>query len=265
MNNFAIVFTFEKTQSTGDKSSVLLAASIRLAMPDVDIYCGLFTKNIPDDNIFAHLNRLGVKIIEHDVGFTGKSPMNMFLRSYAKHYFANELLDKYDYIVYLDVDCVMLSPLAFDFDPTQPMCLVDKMPQWVKNFESTYTQVNQENVYYNWVDIINQHNKHIYDLDYNDLSIQFEKTSDLLVSKRIDDSGLPIIQQTIGAYHCLHPLTANSQLQHYDSFSEDGSLISLRHTHPDKYTRFSLLLENVLNVQVTNVEGLWESRMKQYS
>lgn len=267
MNNFAIVFTFEKTQFAGDKSSILLAASIKNTMPNIDVYCGLFTHNIPDAAILENLTKLGVTVVSAIQDFPGKSPMNMFLRSYAKHYFANELLDKYDYIVYVDVDALFLKPLAFDFDPTQPFVLVDKMPDWVKRFESTYThtQLPDDNIYYNWIDIINKHNKHLFDLDYKDTNIQFEKTSDILVSKRIDESELPKIQQTFGAYHCLHPLTEDSQVMHYDSFEDDGSFINLRHTHPDKYARYSILLEKVLNVQVTNVEGLWESRMQQFS
>lgn len=265
MNNFAIIFTFEKTQYAGDKSSVLLAASIKNTMPDVDVYCGLFTNNTPDTPILENLTKLGVNIVSAIQDFPGKSPMNMFLRSYAKYYFANDLLDKYDYLVYIDVDALFLKPLVFDFDPTQPFVLVDKMPDWVKRFESTYTHLPNENIYYNWIDIINQHNKHLYDLDYKDPNIQFEKTSDIIVSRRINESNLPKIQQTIGAYHCLHPLTEDSQVIHYDSFEDDGSFINLKYTHPDKYSRYSILLEKVLNVKVTNVEGIWEARMRKFS
>ena len=265
MNNFAIIFTFEKTQYAGDTSSVLLAASIKNTMPDVDVYCGLFTNNTPDTPILENLTKLGVNIVSAIQDFPGKSPMNMFLRSYAKYYFANDLLDKYDYLVYIDVDALFLKPLVFDFDPTQPFVLVDKMPDWVKRFESTYTHLPNENIYYNWIDIINQHNKHLYDLDYKDPNIQFEKTSDIIVSRRIDESNLPKIQQTIGAYHCLHPLTEDSQVIHYDSFEDDGSFINLKYTHPDKYSRYSILLEKVLNVKVTNVEGIWEARMRKFS
>jgi hypothetical protein len=265
LNNFAIIFTFEKTQYAGDKSSVLLAASIKNTMPDVDVYCGLFTNNTPDTPILENLTKLGVNIVSAIQDFPGKSPMNMFLRSYAKYYFANDLLDKYDYLVYIDVDALFLKPLVFDFDPTQPFVLVDKMPDWVKRFESTYTHLPNENIYYNWIDIINQHNKHLYDLDYKDPNIQFEKTSDIIVSRRIDESNLPKIQQTIGAYHCLHPLTEDSQVIHYDSFEDDGSFINLKYTHPDKYSRYSILLEKVLNVKVTNVEGIWEARMRKFS
>jgi hypothetical protein len=265
LNNFAIIFTFEKTQYAGDKSSVLLAASIKNTMPDVDVYCGLFTNNTPDTPILENLTKLGVNIVSAIQDFPGKSPMNMFLRSYAKYYFANDLLDKYDYLVYIDVDALFLKPLVFDFDPTQPFVLVDKMPDWVKRFESTYTHLPNENIYYNWIDIINQHNKHLYDLDYKDPNIQFEKTSDIIVSRRINESNLPKIQQTIGAYHCLHPLTEDSQVIHYDSFEDDGSFINLKYTHPDKYSRYSILLEKVLNVKVTNVEGIWEARMRKFS
>ena len=266
MSKSAIVFTIEnKPGGTFQKQSVLLAASIRACMPDVDIYCGFFTKYLPDPEVIQLLKKFRVNIVE-DIQPRGVVPdMNLWLRSYCKDYFAERLLDQYDYLIYTDVDVVFLKDLEFGFDPTEPMCLVDKMPDWVKKFEATYTDVGQGNLYYGWIDIINKHNKHLFKLDWNADSVLHVKNADIAVSKNIDQSNLPIVQQTFGAYHCLHPINDRSQVLHYDSFGEDGSLISLATTHPDKYKRFSILLKDILGVQITNKEGLWEARMKEYS
>jgi hypothetical protein len=263
--NFAFVFTVEKTKSYLQNASVLLATSIKHNMPDVDVYCGLFTKHIPDQHIIDHLERLEVKIVYDQMTVHSEPPMNLFMRNFTKNYFAKTLLHEYDYLVYVDVDALMLNPLELDFDPTAGFHYVDQMPDWVKKFESTYTDIPDCNLYYNWIDIININNCHIFDMDYSDPKIQFKKQSEIIVSNRIDQSSLPKIQQTIGAYHCLHPLKYRHQFIHYDSFAEDGTFINLRSVFPDKYTRYKLLLERVLGVQITNEEGVWEQIMKDYS
>jgi hypothetical protein len=264
-HNFAFIFTVEKTKGDFQNSSVLLATSIRNNMPSVDIYCGLFSKYLPDLHILDHLKKLNVDLVYDQRSVNAEPPMNLFMRNFTKDYFAKRLLGKYDYLVYVDADALMLNPISLDFDPVSPFHLVDEMPRWVKRFESTYTAIPDCNLYYNWIDVINNHNKHIFDMDYNDPTIQYQKQSDILVSNRIDESNLPKIQQTIGAYHCLHPLTTKHQFMHYDSFGEDGTFISLQAVHPDKYARYCILLERVLKVQVKNEEGTWEKIMHDYS
>lgn len=262
---FAIVFTVEKSQGDMEKMSVLLSTSIRQHMPNVDVYCGLFTQNYLSDSIVKHLNQLNVNLVVDQQFEAATPPFNVFLRAYTKYYFSNLLLGQYDYLIYLDVDTLLLKSLSFDFDPTDKIILVDQMPDWVKSFEGTYTKMPSSNVYYSWIDIINKHNKYLYDLDYTSKEVQYGKNSDFIISKMIDESPLQKIQQTIGAYHCLHPLTLDSQVIHYDDFGKDGSLINLKKTHPDTYNRYDLLLKRVLGVININKEGLWESRMKQYS
>ena len=270
MKKFAIVFSVEnKGQGPFvdfEKMAVVLATSIRNCMPSVDSYCGVFTQRYISPSVENHLARLNVNLIYDNLFNSNTRPVDLFLRSFTKHYFANKLLDQYEYLVYIDVDALFLKPLEFDFDPTGPIALVDEMPDWVKNFENTYTNTGDSSrLYYNWIDIINQHNRYIFDLNYHDKTTVFEKNTDVIISKRINDSGLQKIQQTVGAYHCLHPLTLESQVMHYDDFTASGSLINLQLVRPDIYMQYSMLIEHVLGQKITNQVGFWEERMQQYS
>jgi hypothetical protein len=266
LKKFSIIFTTENRnlESELEKMSVVLATSIRTTMPDVDIYCGVFTDNKLSYNIVSHLENLNVKIINDNIFYNVKTD-NLFLRPFCQKYFAEKLLDQYEYLVYIDVDCIFLKPLEFNFDPTEPIVLVDHMPKWVKAFESTYTKVTNDALYYNWISIVNNHNKHIFDLDYTDPNILFEKNADIAISKSIENSSLEKIQQTIGAYHCLHPVTLDTQVIHYDDFMEDGSLLNLRPLYLNTYIKYKLLIENVLGVKIRNVDGYWEKIKDMYS
>lgn len=266
MKKFSIIFTTENRnlESELEKMSVVLANSIRTTMPDIDVYCGVFTDNTLSPAIVTHLKNLNVKIINDNIFYNVKKD-NLFLRPFCQKYFAEKLLDQYEYLVYIDVDCIFLKPLTFDFDPTGPIVLVDHIPQWVKSFESTYTKVTNDILYYNWISIVNRHNKHIFDLDYTNPNVLFEKNADIAISKSIENSSLEKIQQTIGAYHCLHPVTLDTQVIHYDDFMEDGSLLNLRPLYLNTYIKYKLLIENVLGVKIRNVEGYWEKIKDMYS
>ena len=274
MNKVAIIFTvenkgdkgFDGVTSTIEKMSVVMATSVREHMPDVDMYCGCFTNNKISEEIHSRLVNLKVNIVE-DIQFDNISFDNtaLFLRIFVKDYFAKKLLNQYDYLIYLDVDCLLLKPIEFDFDPTGPIALVDKMPDWVKKFESTITHIPEGNLYYNWIDIINNNNKFLFDLDWSDISKLMQKAADGVFSKNIDTSGLTIIQQTIGAYHCLHELTKDHQLIHYDDLGPQGNFIVLEKMYPAVYTKYKLLIEKVLRSKITNQEGYWEKVKDMYT
>lgn len=266
MKKFSIIFTIENRELDSDleKMSVVLASSIRTTMPDIDVYCGVFTDNTLSPNIVSHLKKLDIKIINDNIFYNVKKD-NLFLRPFCQKYFAEKLLDQYEYLVYIDVDCIFLKPLTFNFDPTGPIVLVDHIPDWVKSFESTYTKVTSDRLYYNWISIVNNHNKYLFNLDYTDPKILFEKNADIELSKVIESSNLQKIQQTIGAYHCLHPVTLDTQVIHYDDFMEDGSLLNLRPLYLNTYIKYKLLIENVLGVKIRNVEGYWEKIKDTYS
>ena len=266
MKKFSIIFTTENRdlESELEKMSVVLATSIRTTMPDIDVYCGVFTDNKLSPVIVTHLENLNVKIITDTIFYNVKKD-NLFLRPFCQKYFAEKLLDQYEYLVYIDVDCIFLKPLDFNFDPTGSIVLVDHIPQWVKTFESTYTNISNDILYYNWISIVNDHNKHLFDLDYADPNVLFEKNADIAISTSIENSSLEKIQQTIGAYHCLHPVTLDTQVIHYDDFMEDGSLLNLRALYLNTYIKYKLLIENVLGVKLRNVEGYWEKIKDRYS
>lgn len=233
-------------------------------MPTVDVYCGSFTNNRLSAYAKNHFNNLNVKIEEWSIFDGITTPLTaMFLRSFTKHYFANRLLDKYDYIVYSDVDVLCLKPIEFDFDPTGKVIVVDKMPEWVKQYQRQYTDIPQGNLYYNWFDVINKHNAHVYDIDYfGDMLV--EHRADVEISKRIDNSGLEIIDQTFGGYHCFKPVNADSIAYHYDDPGPEGSLINLKAMHPEMYNKYKFFFEKILNVRVSEATGFWENVKKQF-
>jgi len=274
LSRYAVIFTVENKgiygydgiTSTIEKMAVVMATSVKEHMSDVDMYCGCFTRYLLSENIKHHLKKLKVNIVE-DLKFIHSELDNtaLFLRIFAKDYFAKMLLDKYDYLIYLDVDCLLLKPIKFNFDPTGPIALVDKMPDWVKKFESQSTVVPEGNLYYNWIDIVNNNNKFLFELDWSDYSKILGKVADGYFSKNIDESGLEIIQQTIGAYHCLHSLTKDHQLIHYDDLGPQGNFIMIQKMYPSVYLKYKILIETVLHSKITNEIGYWEKVKEQYS
>jgi hypothetical protein len=251
--------------STYEKMAIALVTSIREHMPNIDVYCGCFTNNRISDYAKKHFVNLNVNIIEDPIFNNVDSPLTaLFLRSFTKHYFANQLLKQYDYLIYSDVDVLILKPLKFKFNPTDPFVIVDTMPEWVKNYQRQYTEIREGNLYYNWFDVINAHNAHIYDIDYN-AAMLHEHMADMETSNNIDQSGLRIIDQDFGGYHCFKPVTEESLVYHYDDLGEEGSLVNIKNTHPLTYIKYRALFEHILHVPVSIKEGHWEEIMRRFS
>jgi len=288
----AIVFSVENQidptsphsdgSSAYEKMAIGLAYSIRATMPNVDVYCGNFTSNKLSNLAKEHFAKLNITVIE-DLIFPAVSTakfdgtpdnlqndyytFNGFLRSYTKKYFANKLLDEYDYLVYTDCDVLFLKPIEFDFDPTGPYVLVEPAADWIKNFLNANTVRPSNitgNLYLNWIEVINSHNSYLYDLDYASDDVCYEHASDVLVSRNIDSSSLTIIDQDIGAYHFFKPITEKVFAIHYDSLGVGGSLHFLNNQYPALYKKYVMLFEKGLNVPVTNEIGYWEATAERY-
>lgn len=274
MSKQAIIFSVENKHnravhsdgsSTYEKMAIALVASIREHMPNVDIYCGCFTNNGISEYARKYFEKFNVNVIEDVVFNNVDTPLTaMFLRSFTKDYFAKRLLKQYSYLIYTDVDVLILKPLEFPFNPVDPLVVVDIMPEWVKNFQRQYTNIPDGNVYYNWIDIINNHNAYIYDIDYQGENLH-EHSADILITRRIDESNMRIIDQDFGGYHCFKPVTADSLVYHYDDLGEQGSFSNLRTTHSSTYIKYKTFFEHILRVPVSTKEGYWEEIMKNFS
>jgi hypothetical protein len=284
----AIVFSAENQIKPGsgevssgyEKMAIALAYSIRDCMPDVDLYCASFTSNRLSNLAKFHFARLGVTLIEDIVfpsidtqTFDGKVDnvandyyvFNGFLRNFAKDYFAKHLLDKYDYLIYTDVDVLWFKEPVFEFDPTGPIALIEPTPTWCKKFLTEQVADNlDKNLYLNWIDIINNHNKFLFDMDYSGKEMQLDHASDVILSDRIDNSTLTKIEQTFGGYGVDKLPTADSAMFHYDSLGAHGTLYLLKDVQSTMYKKYMLLFDKVLGVTVRNQEGYWESVREQH-
>lgn len=270
----AIIFSVENKHnktvhsegsSTYEKMAIGLVTSIREHMPNVDIYCGCFTTNKLSKFARKHLENLNVNIVEDPIFENVESSLTaMFLRSFTKHYFATKLLRQYDYLIYSDIDVVVLKPLKFNFNPTEPLVVVDTMPEWVKQYQRQYTNIPDGNLYYNWLDVINKYNADIYNLDYSGELLK-EHNADILISKRIDESGLRIIDQDFGGYHCFKNVTTESLAYHYDDLGDEGSLVNLKNIHPTAYIKYKTFFEFIMHIPVSINEGFWENIKEQFS
>jgi hypothetical protein len=280
LNKYAVVFSAENqikpgsadTSSGYEKMAIALAYSIHECMPNVDIYCASFTANKLSDLARHHFKRLGVHLIE-DLVFpaihTSSADkiddvnndyymFNGFLRNFAKDYFAKHVLDQYDYLLYTDVDVLWMKEPVFNFDPTSNIALVEPTPDWCKRFLMHHVDDNlHQNLYLNWVDIINHHNKFVYDIDYT--ALHLDHASDVIISNRIDQSALIKIEQTFGGYGIEKPPTSDSAAHHYDSLGAHGTLYLLRDVQPSVYRKYMLMFDKILGVQVSNKEGYWNS------
>jgi len=269
--NYAIIFSVENKQgadveigadgSSGyEKMAIGLAYTIRLQMPEVDVYCGSFTNNQLSNEAQKHFNNLNVKIIStNDFLNLGKDDSYMFLRTYTKDFFAKKILKNYDFLLYVDVDTVFLNPVNFNFDPTEKIILTETMPNWVKNYHKEFLQGFHGNLYYNWVDIINHHNSHIFDFNWNEDEIKLHHMADRLVSERIAKSNLTKIEQNFGGYHFIKELNKDSIIYHYDSFDSSGSLYNLKKYHSLNYRKYLFIFEKILDVKINNQENYWEN------
>ena len=263
---YAIIFSAENrvernvfdanNSSPFEKMSIALAYSIR-KYSDADVYCGSFTTN--KLSAFARLwfHRLKVKVVE-DVKFdTGV----VSLRTYTKHYFRH-LLDRYGYLIYIDIDAIAINKIEFDFDPSSPLVLTCTMPQWVKNYHKQYLGELQGNLYYNWVDIINKHNVHLFELDEGMELTQHNL--DVIISNRIENSSLPKIEMDFGGYLNISGLNERSIFHHYDHGNEEGCMYLMKDTHPQQLADIVSFFDKELRMHINPRSDYWTIKSKDY-
>lgn len=253
----AVIFALEASnyEPNYEKMAILLVRSLRDTNPDIDIYCGIFTERMPCDGTLKRLELMDVKIVS-DVKFnTGPNAVNYFLRNYCCHYFASEmdLLAQYDRLIYLDIDVIVLNALDFDF-PSNGL-LVERVPDKIVQKEKEYIGEVDYPLYYNWVSVVTEQNKGVFNIDY--AKHTYMKESDKQVSMKITASGLELVDQQIGAYYPKHELTSNSVLFHYDGFIDSGSFYKLEEHNPALYKKYWLYATKAIGLELANDQGYW--------
>ena len=239
--------------------AVGLAYSIRQYEKDIDIYCGDFTNNKINKEALYWLDKFNVKYVnETFFNNIGKNDSFCFLRTFCKNYFAKTILDNYDFLIYLDVDVVQFNKINFNFDPVSPMVLVHTMPNWVKKYHSSYLSELKGFLYYNWVDIINNHNKHLYEIDWSDPKNLVNHNSDVIFSNKIIETKLNVIEQNFGSYHEDFKPNDKTIFHHYDDLGESGSLYLLEEIDSLKYKKIVMFFENILKIKVENNKKYWK-------
>lgn len=229
----------------------ILILSLKLTNPDIKIFCGLFTDlslNI-DNNLLRFLKKNCTVIIDKKFNVSGID--NYFLRQYTCWYFSHiyDLTQKYDNVIYTDIDVVFLKKFNFYLNDNQ--VLIEEMPQIVKNEELTY---NSEKIFFNWIDIITKSNKFIYEMNYNNNDVQ-EKT-EFYYTLNILNSNLKQIKNNFGAIYPVKKLNDDSICFHYDNFDQRGYYYKLKsHKYFKKFDIFAkkYFSRNYLN-------NYWESK-----
>jgi len=228
LSDFAIIFSTEDD----NRLTSILSHSIREHMPDIDVYCGLFTNNTPDEFTLRYLESKDVQLV-YDKQFVLDDICSdhLFLRGYTKKYFGELLLGQYDYLLYVDIDVIFLKRFEQVIDDNT--VTAHPLPEWVKKYEG----LTNNNIYYNWIDIITKDNVHLHDFDYHpSMGI---KEYDIQVSKRIDDSDFLIktkLNNTVNT--CLDTLDSDTVAFHYDELDEDGTFYRLEESHPQVFTKY---------------------------
>jgi lipopolysaccharide biosynthesis glycosyltransferase len=254
----AVIFALEdsKNEPNYEKLALIMIKSLLDTNPDIDIYCGIFTNRTPSNKTIQALKDSGVHVIE-DIQFeVAEDSINYFLRNYCCYYFThlNNLLERYDRIIYLDIDVIVLDSLDKIQIPNNSI-LVEQVPDNILEFEKPYIGSIDHSLYYNWISVLNNTNKHVYDIDYyNNTHL---KQSDILVSQNINNSDLKIIDQTIGAYYPKHELSNNTVVFHYDGFIDSGSFYKLEEHNKLVYKKYFTYAVHILNIVQENDKSFW--------
>jgi len=264
-----MIFFFHIEQSSNDgvnrnylEMNILLAQSIRWIYPDVKIV-GFNLKKIKlKQYMIDKLHNLKVDIIEEPL-FDDKEEDQYFLRNYVKYYASHVYFNIYEKdlnLIYLDIDAILLKEIDDKYFQ-QKSIIVEEVPLFIKINEVQHLMPNfeiKDNLYYNWFQIINKSNYHIYktlpEMDYSG------KFTDCEMSSIIDNSNLMIIQND-EPYYPKKEIIQSSCLLHYDSFTSEGSLIFLKESNYLMYIKIISFLK-LLDVDVsTNIE-YWDNYEK---
>lgn len=270
---YAIVFSTENRihrdkfdalgSSPFEKMAIALVHSIRMH-DQCDVYCGVFTQNKLSMRARMAFRKANITIVEQTLFPNVAFDEHMFLRSFTKQYFARTLLDQYDYLIYVDPDAVMLQKPSFDFDPTSNIVTTSTMPQWVIEYHKEHLVGLNAPLRFNWIDIINKHNAHLHDFDWEDPKVRHQHYTNIEFSNRLATTDLECIEQTFGGYHNVAATTPQSSFYHYDSLDDFGSLYVLKEHHRAQYDATLKYFEHDLNIKVANEEGFWERISEEY-
>ncbi len=233
------------------KLIILLIKSIRKYNSTIYIILGEFTNRTLDYNIKKEILKMNVHILRDIIFESSPTDINYFLRNFCKYYFSSKynLLEKFNNLIYLDTDVIVLDDVN-KLTINNNEIIVEEVPSFIKKLEEPYIGVIEHKLFYNWFDIINNSNKHIFDINYH--NNRYLKDSDILISKRILESNLKIIHQTVGAYYPKHKLTENSILFHYDGFIDSGSFYKLKEYNNLLYKQYKVYIENILKIKIEN-------------
>jgi len=257
-NNICIIFSFESgvDEYGYEEMAALLSYSIKKNMPNVSVYCGCFTNNLPGDKILKILKGNNVEVIK-DYQFNSGNKNNYFLRNYTKYYFTHiyNLLEQYKKVIYLDIDCIVLSDFRKLIN-TNLICeeVPDKI---IKKEELILNRKLPKKLFYNWIQVLTNNNKYLYDLDYNKL--RHEKDSDILISERIIKDNIKYTQPDFTAYYPKRDLK-NKYIFHYDGFIDSGSFYKLGEYLEFKniYLYYIKVLKYILNIEIKNNKEYWK-------
>lgn len=245
-----IVFSVDNNtdEPNYEKMAVLLAKSIKDTNPKAEMYCGVFGEHISTDTD-QQLRRLGVHVVYDTI--KTNSELNYFLRNYTMHFFSQ----RFDEFIYLDIDVLVLGDLS---PILEHEIIVEQVPDYIVEKEKPYIGSINHALYYNWVQVVNQQNKYLYDIDYS--QNMYLKESDILISKRIINSDLKIHHQDFGAYYPKHELNTKSILFHYDSFIDSGTFYKLEEFNPTIYKKYKLYAELILGIEINNNKEYWNEQ-----
>jgi lipopolysaccharide biosynthesis glycosyltransferase len=259
MSKTAVIFALDNSNNEPqyEAMSVLLVKSILEYSTKMDIYCGVFTQRTPGERVEMLLKDAQVNMV-YDQKFTvEKDSINYFLRNYCCYYFSHEhnLLEEYDKLIYLDMDVLVMRNLVGINIPDNSV-LVERVPDNILEFEKEYIGEIDHPLYYNWMTVVNEQNKFIWDIDYT--ANRYLKQSDILVSQRINNSDLNIVDIDMGAYYPKSVLLPSTIAFHYDGFIDSGSFYKLEQFFPQMYKKYSSYAKYILNITQENDKRFWD-------
>jgi len=257
MKDYCIIFSIDdnkKSEYGFSEMGALLSYSLKMTIPHVDVYCGLFTNNILPVNILNILKANNVNIIKDNIFNT--YDVSYFLRNYTMYYFSHiyNLLNEYKTLIYIDVDCIVLNDFLSEINDE---ILIEEVPESIKtHIEINYNDLDiSKKLYFNWMQYITNTNKYLYDMDYT--NIQDEKQSDIMISDRIEKSNLIKKRHKTTSYYPVRKLSKNTTVFHYDGFIDSGSFFKLKDIDEKLYNKYLLIIEKILKIKLHNDEEYW--------
>jgi hypothetical protein len=101
-------------------------------------------------------------------------------------------------------------------------------------------------------------------MDWNDPTMLINHNSDVILSNRILETELTVIEQQVGGYHFFKPIGKESVFYHYDSLGPAGSLPNVQAMFPEVYQKTVFFFEKILNIDIENRKNFWEEIAEKY-